>query len=236
MLFSIRKTAMAALVGSLMIAKADTLRTWYLGFEAPKSGGNFLLCFPAAQMKERAFDFRKNFVESYYTPQANFPLFALMYRARIFPIDGNDGLTLGKRGDFSFRDPSTLVNVAPVSTTCQSDEICDTADFPILLGGKSSTVKVNFAREIDVKVASIANDNTLSFDFGNGLPFHVDGGTTGIPFIRPDMVLKNVSISDKGLDETLYSSGSDSSEQLTVIIHLDFAGVCQTFTATGGKK
>lgn len=219
--------AILVFLGYMMFAS----RHWLIS-AAPAIGGNFSFCYAAPQMAPRAIAFRQSFVKNYYTPENPYPVFTAMYQSQMAPSSHQDEISLGNRGPFVFSGPNLLVNDASKSGNCLPGSICSSAVFPVTLAGSTYSAKVDFAPLIQVKVN---NGSALTFDFGPGIPFHVQNpGSSGIPLMRPDMFFNSVSVSDTAIDEVVSNPGTGQGDALSITVHLDL--VNSTCPASGGMQ
>src|SRR5579871_4114421 len=208
-------TAVGALVvGGVLAAYAvKTLR-------AAPIGGTFSFCFPATNMHANAVAFENSFVSDYLTPSKPFPIFTFMVRAHAEPESHDDALLLGRRGAFTFTDPTHLINQVTQSDLCPhaNGVICSSATFDFDLNGQTSTVIVDFPKSIPV---TVTHPDGVKFDFGSGIPVHFPGaGATGLPLVRKDMWFRSVSISDTSLEEILFDPGPTPTDKLEIHVRM----------------
>lgn len=154
---------------------------------------------PAANMKATVTQFRDQFEKDYLAPRQPFPLFSMMYRAGIHPLDIDDEIRIGKGSDGKAR---TAIFSSDGSAMTSNGVDAKGVTFQMLLQGKVSNVLVDCPGHLSARVTteSIGSENNrLQFSFDQPLKFHVDPASLGLP-VPGDLYLRSISLSDTALD------------------------------------
>jgi hypothetical protein len=159
---------------------------------------------PAANMRSTVTRFRDEFEKDYRAKRNPIPVFSLLYKAGITPVNVTDEVKLAKTADGRPR----VVAFSSDGRRISSDgNAVSGAAFPVLLNGKESTVSVDVPATISADVDVDRNDNSLKITFTTPLAFHLKPGELGIP-VPGDLYLQAISLSDSALEYQFSTSSN----------------------------
>ena len=170
---------------------------------------------PAANMKPAVMRFRNEFVNDYRATRSPIPVFSLMAKAGMTPVNVADESRFGKTAEGKPR----VVAFSEDGTRVISEGNAATGvTYPLLLNDKKSTVSIDLPRRIsaDVEVNDAA-DHSLKISLTEPLAFHLKGSELGLP-VPKDLYLQSIFLSDSVLE---YQFTSKPNGGLTYKLKLD---------------
>lgn len=154
---------------------------------------------PAGNMQQTVAHFRDDFEKNYHVPRRPIPLFSMMYRSGIEPLNPADEARIGKTAAGQAR----VGAFSSDGKTITSDGVeAKGVVFQVLFQNKVSPLLVdcpaNLSAQIDTD-SSPGGNNTLRFTFNQPIKFHADPAALGLP-VPSDVYLTSISLSDVALD------------------------------------
>lgn len=194
---------------TLMVAACSAVALYSLLATTPP---RIRINVPAGNMRQTVGRFRDEFQKNYRTPRRPVPLFTMMYRSGIEPLNPADEARIGKTASGQAR----VATFSFDGKTISSDGVeAKGVVFQVLLQGKVSQLVVDTPATVSAQIDtddSQAGNNLLRFTFAQPIKFHADPVGLGLP-VPSDVYLWSISLSDVALDyqfstDPTYGSGT----------------------------
>ena len=186
------------------------------------SAASLEYCVPAANMRDRVIGFRREFINRYLIPRADFPILENLASAQILPVDVTDSKRLAARG---------VVKVQNVSGNPHARKLVNntgSALWPRFVSYiQNQTIGVRVSIPKPLRIRAEFDETRLDFTIESKLILILEDRImqNGIPLpIFEEQVLERLTLSDDAMTYHFAENG-DSTNKFR--LKLDLTGQCQ---------
>jgi hypothetical protein len=167
--------------------------------------GTVVITQPAGNMQQNVIRFRDEFENNYQATRSPIPVFSLLSKAGITPVNISDEAKFAKT---AAGKPRVITFSQDGRQITSEGNAVNGVVFPLLFKDKESTVSVDFPSIISAQVdADHQGDNSLKITLTQPLAFHLKSEELGLP-VPKDLYLRSIFLSNS-LFEYEFSSKSD---------------------------